>query len=115
MAATAPPAELVTRFRPQMLKLGSFWKTLKAEGHRPRLTSWWRSIGHNREVGGQSSSQHLSGTAIDFTGVTLATVQPIAARFGLTAIASNRGAVHVQALPAGTVARLLRSEPALFS
>jgi Peptidase M15 len=114
MAATVPPARLIERFRPQMLQLARFYVTAK-NSHPIKLTSWWRSKAHNASVGGEDTSQHLVGTAIDFVGVPLADAVAIARPLGLTAIASNRGAVHVQALASGTVARLVRADPSLLS
>jgi uncharacterized protein YcbK (DUF882 family) len=114
MAAKAPPANLITRFRPQIVQLARCFVALRAAHPRIQLTSWWRSREHNERVGGQPTSQHLVGTAIDVVGVPLASAQQHAQRYGLTAIASNRGAVHVQALASGTVARILRAEPTLL-
>lgn len=120
MAAQIPPAVLIRRFEPQLAKLGAWWRAAsreaKAKGGRLRLTSWWRSKAKNEATSGSASaSQHLAGTAIDVVGIDLATAKRLAEPLGLTAIASQRGAVHVQALPAGTVARLLAAEPGLFT
>jgi len=34
------------------------------------VTSWWRSVGHNTELGGVSDSLHLVGMAWDIVPVT---------------------------------------------
>jgi hypothetical protein len=115
MAAQAPPPAVIARFRLPIARLAQWYIAARRQYPGVRLTSWWRSRERNAAVGGQPTSQHLVGCAIDVVGVPLAQAQRLAAQYGLTAIASQRGAVHVQALPAGTVARLLRAEPELLS
>lgn len=36
-------------------------------GKTMHVNSWWRCPSHNKRVGGAKASQHLSGTATDFT------------------------------------------------
>lgn len=119
-----PPSAFVDRFTgPMLATLGVWWvlgQLLPIE-----VTSWWRSVGSNREAGGSQHSQHLVGTAMDAIspGLTRAQLLPL-----VTLVASYTGAtvpkdpsatsgrsVHVQGLPAGAVATMLRRDPTMIS
>ena len=52
--------------RTQIRRLEAYRKKV---GHALRVVSGCRCYGHNREVGGASSSQHLFGTATDIEGL----------------------------------------------
>lgn len=88
------------------------------------ITSWWRSPASNRAAGGSAGSQHLVGTALDglSPGLSREQLLPLVAlvarytRVGVPKIASATSgrSVHVQALPAGTVAKILRGDPGLL-
>jgi hypothetical protein len=90
------------------------------------VTSWWRPPSANVAAGGKDYSQHLVGTAIDALSPSytraqlLPLVQRVAALYGVSApSAASEGSgrsVHVQALPYGTVQRLLtRDDPAILT
>lgn len=74
------PPPYVARVVAQRLGV-AFWAAFRdavekaLSGQDVRITSWYRSPGHNREVGGAAGSQHLIGTALDLVG-------PDAARAG---------------------------------
>lgn len=81
-----------------------------------RVSSWFRTSGINAAAGGADLSQHLAALAADF--VTPAPHQLVAElrRAGLHAIYHNVGSgwhVHVQAYPAGFIARLVAQRPRL--
>lgn len=46
-----------------------------------RITSSYRDLMHNSRVGGSSTSQHLVGTALDFTSLSVANFEPLALLF----------------------------------
>jgi len=115
----APPAYYIGQFRAEMQRVLSTWaavaRALGAAGHDLEITSWWRDF---RPVGGATYSQHLVGTAIDALSprLTRAQLLPLVQRaarlYGTSAPtkASERSgrSVHVQVLPVGTVATLVR-------
>lgn len=71
------------------------------------LTSWFRTPERNRTEGGSPESQHLFGLAMDLSvpGGSLANQLAEAARQqGLIAV-QERDHIHVQAFPAGVLAR----------
>jgi len=107
----APPASIRSALAPQ---LADFIARLRAvrvpAGSRFGVSSWWRSIAHNREVGGGARSQHLLGLAIDTTpsaGSRLALRQAFE-RAGLVAIEEGDH-IHVQRFTAGKI------PPAVFT
>ncbi len=67
------------------------------------VTSWVRSVDHNASVGGEATSQHLAGLAVDAVfgdpGAREAFVKEAAAA-GLHLL-EEADHVHVQALPKG--------------
>jgi hypothetical protein len=117
----APGAQLVQRFRRQMLAVARTWAAVARTGADVQITSWHRGTGRNKEAGGQEFSQHLLGVAMDAVSTNrtqaqlFALAQRAATAYGTTAILSNRGAVHVQALPNGAVRALVTREPTLVS
>lgn len=65
------------------------------------VTSWWRSPAHNAKVGGQPSSKHLLGLAVDLVldpGVDRVQLITTARAWGL-AVLDEGDHLHVQALP----------------
>lgn len=72
-----------------------------------RVTSFLRTISHNREVGGAESSQHLLGIAADLVGppgLSTAELAGYAKRSGFFGYVLDEGDhVHVQLFPAGAV------------
>lgn len=114
-----PPAYFIERFLREVQAVARTWSWLGQ--HVPvEITSWWRDAGHNASIPGAAGySQHLVGTAIDgvILGLTRAEalpyVQRVAAAFGASAPSkaseTSGNSVHVQALPYGTVERLVKS------
>lgn len=70
-----------------------------------QVTSWWRSAGHNKAVGGSPRSQHLAGLAIDVASPRPHAMVSEARALGLSAIyhsvEGGRWHVHIQRYPAG--------------
>lgn len=66
------------------------------------VTSWHRTVSHNREVGGVESSQHLLATAWDVSGPDQGVYAARARAAGLVVI-DEGDHVHVQLFRAGTV------------
>ena len=67
------------------------------------ITSWWRSPERNDQVGGDSESQHLLGTALDIVprGETSEAIEAAAAGEGFQVVV-EREHIHIQAWPAGS-------------
>lgn len=86
MAATQPPAEFL-RWMETRLGQG-FWQyfvskvnaTLREVGEPVRITSWYRSPTGNQRESGKATSQHLIGTAIDFSDVVPGGGMPLGLR-----------------------------------
>jgi len=70
------------------------------------VTSWWRNPEHNRRVGGSPQSQHIFALAIDVAGSAYQRRQIVRTATSLGLVAVDEGShVHVQAFPAGSLAR----------
>lgn len=118
----APPRDLLIRFYAQNLAVVRT-AALLSRFVPVRVTSWWRSGERNRAAGGNPASQHLVGAAIDLVSPGLSRdqflplVAAAAGQYGAVvpqvASATSGRSVHVQAWPAGQLARLLRREPGL--
>jgi hypothetical protein len=118
-----PPDPLVYQFLEPMRAVVLTWLTV-AQVLPIEITSWWRDEARNAAAGGNPGSQHLIGTAIDglSPGMNrtqlLAFVEPAARYFGVTAPAEGSSTsgrrVHVQGLPAGMTAQLLKANPNLL-
>lgn len=67
-----------------------------------RVTSYVRSVDHNREVGGDPHSQHLLGIAADLAPSSYRLVQ-IAQSMGFGYVLDEGDHVHVQLFPAGSL------------
>lgn len=118
-----PPDPLVVRFLDPMRRVVLVWLTL-SRIMPITITSWYRAPASNVAAGGQSTSQHLLGTAID--GLSpgrsrdelLPFVQRAAHHFGVSApAAASAGSgrsVHVQGLPFGMAAQILDADPGLL-
>jgi len=65
-------------------------------------SSYYRTIDHNREVGGAPASQHLLGLAMDFVGRDLERLAQRLTERGFVAI-REASHLHVQAYPRDTV------------
>ena len=102
-----PPELLATGWFPFILNF--YWKVagvfFKFRG-RVGLSSWYRTPAVNRRAGGSPESQHLFGLAMDLTApaALLPDVTTVARSNGLV-VAQERDHVHVQAFPAGALAR----------
>jgi len=106
MASVPPPALLASAWFPFILNF--YWRVvpLAQRFHDLRVSSWFRTPEKNRTEGGRAESQHLFGLAMDL-------VVPRIQLFPLTASAQVQGLiavqegdhVHVQAFPAGALAR----------
>lgn len=113
-----PPALLIDRFLDPMLRVIRTWQTV-GQFVPVVITSWWDD-GSVRS----KASQHHVGTAIDglSPALTRAQLLPLVAAVGRyygvsvpTAASSTSGrSVHVQGLPFGVVANILRNEPNLL-
>lgn len=84
----------------------TFWRDFTGEldaaiGSETVLgTSWWRSVAHNREVGGVASSQHLVGAAVDLVAAP-SVLAAIADRLsGRLVVVRESDHLHVQAFSA---------------
>ncbi len=84
-----------------------YWKVfpLSQEFRGLRVTSWFRTAERNRIEGGSPESQHLFALAMDLV-VERQLLLPlgVAAARNLFAV-QERGHLHVQAFPAGVLAR----------
>lgn len=101
-----PPALLRSAWFPFISNF--YWKAVAgAAGFRGlSVTSWFRTPEKNRIEGGAPESQHLFGLAWDVV-VPRASLQHLVAHMrgqGLVAV-QERNHVHVQAFPAGSLAR----------
>ncbi len=107
MAATVPPPNLLASgWFPFILNF--YWRAVRLfwAFRGLALTSWFRTPERNRIEGGHPESQHLFGLAWDIAAPPnqLAAITETARRFGLVAV-HERDHVHVQAFPAGALAR----------
>ncbi len=88
--------------------LNCYWRAVRVWWAVPGLglTSWFRTPSVNREAGGDPESQHLFGLAWDLDTRTLdkARVIQAARDAGLVAV-DERTHIHIQAFPAGALAR----------
>jgi len=114
MALVGPPGQIaltVNHYAPGIYR--SFFDRLERahQGIRVRPTSFWRSRSENQRVGGAGNSQHLIATALDLTYPTRSERDSaIRAMRSLGLIAVDEGDhVHVQAWPANTAVRVIRS------
>ena len=81
---------------------GFAWKLLELyHGSRFSVTSWFRTLEHNAEVGGSPSSLHLCGLAVDVIpagGVSRESLFAGAVGLGLHGVVESDH-VHLQARP----------------
>lgn len=70
------------------------------------VTSWWRSPGYNREVGGSDHSQHLIGAAIDVVPVNQRVYNAL--RGAGFRVVNEGDHLHAQVWPAGAARPVLR-------
>ncbi len=101
-----PPDLLATAWFPFILNF--YWRVVGLFFAFPRiaLTSWFRTVEANRLEGGDEDSQHLFALAMDLR-VPLDIVPNLMTRgrqMGLVMV-QERNHVHVQAFPAGALAR----------
>jgi len=104
---TVPPATLLASgWFPFILNF--YWRAVRLFFQFPglQLTSWFRTPETNRDVGGDPESQHLFGLAWDVTAPPqlLGAIARAGRGLGITAV-EERDHVHLQAFPAGALAR----------
>jgi len=79
---------------------------------RFQISSWGRSVSHNKAVGGAAQSQHLLWTAADLVptgGESMARLEAVARASGFFGYVVNEGDhIHVQLYPASAL------DPRLF-
>jgi len=116
-----PPDPIIREFLPRMRSLLSAWSAIARQVPDLQITSWYRSPTRNAATPGAAEfSQHTVGCAMDGISPALgqaklyALAQSIAPRFGCTALASEGRAVHLQALPNGTVRQWASRNPGLY-
>ncbi len=102
-----PPPELLgSAWFPFILNF--YWRAIAGARGFPglRVTSWFRTPEKNRIEGGAEQSQHLFALAWDITAPrdSLQHLQGHMQRQGLVTV-RERNHVHVQAFPAGVLAR----------
>jgi len=103
-----PPPELLnTGWFPFILNF--YWKAAGVFftfAPRVGVSSWFRTAEANRSAGGSPESQHLFALAMDLTGPAqlLPDIVAVARANHLIAV-QERGHVHIQAFPAGALAR----------
>ncbi len=101
-----PPELLASAWFPFILNF--YWRAVTGvQGFSGlTVTSWYRTPEKNRIEGGQPQSQHLFGLAWDVTVPfdALGHLKSHLQAQGLTAV-QERDHVHVQAFPAGVLAR----------
>lgn len=103
-----PPPELLnTGWFPFIVNF--YWKAAGVFFRFPGrvgVSSWFRTPEKNRIEGGARESQHLFGLAMDLTGPAdlLPAITTVAQQNHLIAV-QERGHVHIQAFPAGALAR----------
>jgi len=102
-----PPELLASGWFPFILNF--YWKVAGVFFRYPGrvgLSSWFRTPEMNRTAGGSPESQHLFGLAMDITAnpALVSDVKIVAEQNGLVAV-QERDHVHVQAFPAGALAR----------
>lgn len=103
-AVEAPPPLIGTLLRPWIDHLTG-WLTHGAQAALIRgddlvVTSWWRSAGRNRDVGGAQRSQHLIGLAVDIVAPDERFGDEVRDRTPLIVI-TEPDHEHVQLFPAG--------------
>jgi len=101
-----PPELLASGWFPFILNF--YWKAVAGVQGFPgiQVTSWFRTPEKNRIEGGRPESQHLFGLAWDVSAPAeqLEHLVEHMRAAGLTAVRERRH-VHVQAFPAGALAR----------
>jgi len=102
-----PPELLSTGWFPFILNF--YWKAAGVFFRFPGkvgVSSWFRTPAKNRTEGGSPESQHLFALAMDLTGPPqlLPNIVQVARANHLVAV-QERGHVHIQAFPAGALAR----------
>jgi len=104
--AVPPRALLASAWFPFIVDF--YWRVvpLAQQFRGLRVTSWFRTPERNRIEGGSPESQHLFALAMDMT-VEQALLLPLglAAARSLFAV-QERGHLHVQLFPAGSLARV---------
>jgi len=101
-----PPALLASGWFPFILNF--YWRAVRLffTYSGLALTSWFRTPEVNRDEGGDPESQHLFGLAWDLAVPPQIAAQVVdtARQLGLVAV-DERTHVHIQAFPAGALAR----------
>lgn len=118
-----PPAGLIERFHVPMRSVVRTWAAVARSGVPVEITSWWRDPTRNVAARGEQFSQHLVGTAMDgrspgrsraeLLGIVLRAAAAYGVTVPLSASETSGTSVHVQGLPKGFVAQILRREPGL--
>ena len=99
----APPDYLLNSALRPLIQLG-LQAFLDAVQQDPRITvtSWWRSVSDNADVGGAATSQHLYGLAYDIVGPGATQVADAWMALGGIAV-READHVHLQIFPAGVL------------
>jgi len=105
MSVQFPPQIFIESFFPVYVEFLERLGLIVERSDALEFTSWWRDDFQNRSVGGDPESQHLFGFAVDLVAARPEEVAHLADRLGLIPVI-EMDHVHIQILPAGTLARL---------
>ena len=91
-------------WRPYVLRFVSRVQWVASQGGL-QVTSWKRSMAHNRAVGGASNSQHLVWTAVDLVpdDGDLLGLERVCRQAGFGYVLNEGDHIHVQEFPAGVL------------
>jgi len=100
-----PPPEFINAFSPVYIEFIERLIRIVEASPGIQFTSWWRDYFQNLSIGGDPQSQHLFGFAVDLVTPRPEEVAQLAELLGMIAVVEIDH-VHIQILPAGTLARL---------